>query len=189
MCPVGNLVGEENQGWTYAKSLLFDERAFLGAEAPALKRYLAKIRRYASQARAGGRPLIEDPSFARRLAEFELEVLAIDMTVQRVLHQGLGEGAQAMAIGSILKVRGSEMHQRLTELLVEVIGDYGPVYYADPNEDYTLRDAIATGSGLRAGPRCGARVPTRLLDLRRHRRDPAQHHREVDVQSLMRGVS
>ena len=149
--PVANLVGEENNGWTYTKALLFDERAFLGAEAPALKRYLAKIRRYASQARVGGRPLIEDAWFARRFAEYELEVLAIDMSVQRVLHQGLGEGAQGMAIGSILKVRGSEMHQRLTEMLVEVIGDYGPVYYADPNEDHSLRNRTQPGPDYAPG--------------------------------------
>jgi alkylation response protein AidB-like acyl-CoA dehydrogenase len=149
--PAENLVGEENKGWTYTKALLFDERAFLGAEAPALKRYLAKIRRYASQARAGGRPLIEDPAFASRLAECELEVLAIDMTVQRVMHQEPGEGAQAMIIGSILKVRGSEMHQRLTQLLVEVIGDYGPVYYADPNEEYSLRSRSQPGPDYAPG--------------------------------------
>jgi acyl-CoA dehydrogenase len=86
--PVENLVGEENKGWSYTKALLFDERAFLGAEAPALKRYLAKIRRYASLERVGDRPLIEDPTFAARLAQFELEVLAIDMTVRQVLHEG-----------------------------------------------------------------------------------------------------
>ena len=143
--PAENLIGEVNQGWGYAKALLFDERAFLGAEAPALKRYLAKIRQYASRARAGGRPLIEDPSFAHRLAEYELEVLAIDMTVQRILHQHVAAGSAAMTIGSILKVRGSEMHQRLTELLVEALGDYGPVYYADPNEDYSLRERPAPG--------------------------------------------
>ena len=144
--PVENLVGEENKGWTYAKALLFDERAFLGAEAPALKRYLAKIRNCASRERAGARPLIEDTSFARRLAEQELEVLAIDMTVQRVLHQHVEQAdPAAMSIGSILKVRGSELHQRLTELLVEAIGDYGAVYYPDSNEDASQRDHTLPG--------------------------------------------
>jgi acyl-CoA dehydrogenase len=149
--PVENLVGEENKGWTYTKALLFDERAFLGAEAPALKRYLAKIRRYAAQERAGGRPLIEDPVFAHRFAEYELEVLAIDMAVQRVLHQGHSESSDAMTIGSILKVRGSEMHQRLTELLVEVIGDYGAVYYPDTNEHVELRGDPMPGPDYAAG--------------------------------------
>jgi acyl-CoA dehydrogenase len=149
--PVENLVGEENKGWGYAKALLFDERAFLGAEAPALKRYLVKIRNYASRARAGCRPMIEDPSFVRRLAEYELEVRAIDMTVQRVLHEGVDESNGGMAIGSILKVRGCEMHQRLTEMLVEVLGDYGSVYYADSNEDHSLRDRTIPGPDYAPG--------------------------------------
>jgi len=149
--PVENLVGEENKGWGYTKFLLFNERAFLGAEAPALKRYLAKIRRYASQERAGTLPLIQDPTFANRLAEYELEVMAIDMAVKRVLHLGVSEQTGGMAIGSMLKVRGSELHQKLTEMLVEVLGDYGAVYYPDPNEDRALRDQRFTGPAFAPG--------------------------------------
>lgn len=150
--PAENLVGEVNRGWTYAKALLFDERAFLGAEAPALKRYVSKIRQLASRETVAGRPLIEDPAFKRRLAEYELEVLAIDMTVQKVLHQHGGhDGAAAMAIGSILKVRGSELHQRLTEMLVEVAGDHGAVFYPDANEDPALRGLKTPGPGFVAG--------------------------------------
>lgn len=149
--PAGNLVGEENKGWGYTKFLLFNERAFLGAEAPALKRYLAKIRRYTTRERAGAEPLIDDPGFAARLAQYELEVLAIDMAVKKVLHQGVSELTGGMAIGSMLKVRGSEMHQKLTEMLVEVIGDYGPVYYADPNEEHALRGRTFSGPDFAPG--------------------------------------
>ena len=150
--PVENLVGEENSGWTYAKALLFDERAFLGAEAPALKRYIEKIRQLAAKESAGGRRLIDDTAFKRRLAECELEVLAIDMTVQRVLHQHVTEaGPEAMAIGSILKVRGSELHQRLTEMLVECIGDYGAAYYPDTNEAVELRGLTFSGPAYAPG--------------------------------------
>jgi len=149
--PKENLVGEENKGWGYTKFLLFNERAFLGAEAPALKRYLAKIRRYASQARAGAVPLIQDSTFANRLAEYELEVLAIDMAVKRVLHLGVSEQTGGMAVGSMLKARGSELHQKLTEMLVEVLGDYGSVYYPDPNEDRSLREHRSIGPQFAAG--------------------------------------
>jgi acyl-CoA dehydrogenase len=149
--PVENRVGEENLGWGYTKALLFDERAILGAEAPALKRYLSKIRRYASQARDGDRPLIEDPTFAVRLAQHELEVLAIDMAVKQVLHQEITDQAQAMAVGSILKVRGSELHQKLTEMLLEVLGEYGPVFYPDPNEDHALRGRTFAGPDFAPG--------------------------------------
>ncbi|MDR5777317.1 MULTISPECIES: acyl-CoA dehydrogenase family protein [unclassified Caballeronia] len=149
--PAENLVGAENEGWTYTKSLLFDERAFQGAEAPALKRYLARIRRYATIQRDAGRPLIEDPAFVQRLAQFELEVLALDMTVKRVLHQGLDERNGGMAIASMLKVRGSEMHQKLTEMLVEIIGDYGAVYYPDSNDDPSLREQRFPGPDFAPG--------------------------------------
>jgi acyl-CoA dehydrogenase len=149
--PLENRVGEENLGWGYTKALLFDERAILGAEAPALKRYLSKIRRYASHARNGDRPLIEDPTFAVRLAQHELEVLAIDMAVKQVLHQEITDQAQAMAVGSILKVRGSELHQKLTEMLLEVLGEYGPVFYPDPNEDHALRGRTFAGPEFAPG--------------------------------------
>ena len=149
--PAENLVGEVNKGWGYTKFLLFNERAFLGAEAPALKRYLAKIRQYATRERAGERPLLQDPAFAARLAQYELEVLAIDMTVKKVLHQGVSELNGGMAIGSMLKVRGSELHQKLTEMLVEVLGDYAAVYYPDPNEDHALRGQKFCGPDFAAG--------------------------------------
>lgn len=150
--PVENLVGEENAGWGYTKYLLFNERAFLGAEAPALKRYLAKIKRYAAlRPPGGGRALIEDPEFAARLARCELEVLAIDMTVTRILHQGIDAASGNMALGSILKVRGSELHQQLTEILYEVIGDYGPVFYPSPNEELSLRGKRFPGPDFAAG--------------------------------------
>ena len=149
--PAENLVGDENAGWGYTKYLLFNERAFLGAEAPALKRYLSKIKRYASQERSGERPLMEDPTFAVRLARCELEVKAIDMAVTRLLHQGIDANSGNMAIGSILKVRGSELHQQLTEMLYEVIGDYGPVFYPDPNEDHSLRGEEFAGPDYAPG--------------------------------------
>jgi len=149
--PAENLVGAVNQGWGYTKFLLFNERAFLGAEAPALKRYLAKIRNYAMREREGDRPLLEDPVFAARLAQYELEVLAIDMAVQKVLYQGVSELTGGMAVGSMLKVRGSELHQKLTEMLVEVLGDYGAVFYADPNEDLALRGRRFPGPDFAPG--------------------------------------
>jgi len=77
--------------------------------------------------------------------------MAIDMAVKRVLHLGVSEQTGGMAIGSMLKVRGSELHQKLTEMLVEVLGDYGAVYYPDPNEDRALRDQRFTGPAFAPG--------------------------------------
>jgi acyl-CoA dehydrogenase len=143
--PVENLVGEENQGWSYTKFLLFNERAFYGAEAPSLKRYIQKIKTYAAIERDGDRPLIENPTFAARLAEYELEVMAIDMSTTRVIRQGLDERNGGAAVGSMLKVRGTELSQKLTDMLVEAVGDYGAVYYPDENEDPAFRNAPTIG--------------------------------------------
>jgi alkylation response protein AidB-like acyl-CoA dehydrogenase len=132
--PVENLIGEENKGWGYTKFLLGNERAYSGAEAPALKRYLQRLREVARRERAGDRPLIEDPAFACRLAELELEVQAIEMSILRILHAGEGTSTQGWAIGSVLKVRGTELQQRLGALLVEALGQYGAVLYDSPFE-------------------------------------------------------
>lgn len=149
--PVENMIGEENKGWTYAKHLLFNERAFYGAEAPSLKRYLDKIKRYASQERMGEAPLIQNPLFASRLAELDIEVRALDMAVNRVITHGLIPRNGGGAIGSILKVRGSELAQKLTDMLVEVIGDYGAYFYPDTNEEASLRDAEFAGPDYAPG--------------------------------------
>ncbi|HZG28963.1 MAG TPA: acyl-CoA dehydrogenase family protein [Ensifer sp.] len=143
--PVENLVGEENKGWSYTKFLLFNERAFYGAEAPALKRYLQKIKHLASIERAGSEPIIRRPTFAARLAEMEIEVAAIDMTVSRVIAHGLDERNGGAAVGSILKARGTELAQKLTDMLVEIAGDYGAYYYPDTNDEPELRNLPHAG--------------------------------------------
>ncbi|MBD0417365.1 acyl-CoA dehydrogenase family protein [Oryzicola mucosus] len=143
--PVANRIGEENKGWDYTKFLLFNERAFYGAEAPALKRYLQKIKHLSSLERAGSEPLIRRPTFATRLAEMEIEVAAIDMTVSRVIAHGLDDRNGGAAVGSILKARGTELAQRLTDMLVEVAGDYGAYYYPDTNDEASLRNQSFAG--------------------------------------------
>lgn len=149
--PIANLVGEENKGWSYTKFLLFNERAFYGAEAPALKRNLQKIKRLASSERVGGAPIINHPSFAARLAELDLEVAAIDMTVSRVIAHGLDERNGGAAVGSVLKARGTELAQRLTDMLVEIAGDYGAYYYPDTNEEPELRGQPFAGPDYAPG--------------------------------------
>jgi acyl-CoA dehydrogenase len=130
--PAENLIGEENKGWGYTKFLLGNERAFAGASVPLLKRYLMKLKHIARTERRGDRPLIEDPLFAQRLAQMELEVRAIDMACLRVVQQGEGTSEGGWWIGSALKVRGTELQQQLTTLMMEALGDYGTVFYPEP---------------------------------------------------------
>ena len=133
--PAENLIGEENMGWTYAKDLLGKERTF-SAEVPRCKGLLARLREIAEQTASRGRPLIEDPHFARRLAQLEIELLAHETTLWRVVAEEEAEVANAAPTASILKVRGTELIQRLGALMVEALGDDAlPAY---PEEDYLL---------------------------------------------------
>jgi alkylation response protein AidB-like acyl-CoA dehydrogenase len=116
--PAANLVGQENRGWTYAKYLLGHERTGIAAVGRS-KRELARLKRLAMREQKAGRPLLEDPLFAARVAELEIELMALEMTVLRVLadaHKAPGPEA------SVLKVRGTDIQQRLTELMVEAAG-------------------------------------------------------------------
>src|SRR5690348_18268054 len=73
--PAENLVGEENKGWDYAKFLLGNERVGI-ARVGFTKRIIADAKKLAGQIDDGGRPLIEDPRMAARIAELENELLA-----------------------------------------------------------------------------------------------------------------
>ncbi|HET8612084.1 MAG TPA: acyl-CoA dehydrogenase family protein, partial [Sphingomonas sp.] len=126
--PAENLVGQENAGWSYAKFLLGNERTN-SAEVPHTKRDIAQIEAIARIERKQGRPLIEDPVFASRLARLKIDALALEYAVYRVLADE-GEGANSVA--SVLKVRGSELRQRAADLAVEALGDRGLAVAADP---------------------------------------------------------
>jgi len=116
--PVANLVGQENRGWTYAKYLLGHERTGIAAVGRS-KRELAFLKGLATRESKNGQPLIDDPLFAAKLAKLEIELMALEMTVLRVLSRAdKAPGPEA----SVLKVRGTEIQQALTELMVEAVG-------------------------------------------------------------------
>ncbi|SAL39048.1 acyl-CoA dehydrogenase domain-containing protein [Caballeronia peredens] len=118
--PVDNLVGEENRGWTYAKYLLGHERTGI-ARVGHSKRELLFLKRLALDRRKAGKPLLHDPLFAAKVAALEIELMALEVTVQRVVASeagGKGPGPEA----SMLKIKGTEVQQALTELMVEAVG-------------------------------------------------------------------
>jgi alkylation response protein AidB-like acyl-CoA dehydrogenase len=116
--PAANLVGEENRGWTYAKYLLGHERTGIAAVGRS-KRELAFLKRLARREQKNGRPLLEDPLFAAKVADLEIELMALEMTVLRVLAKASkAPGPEA----SVLKVRGTDIQQALTELMLEAAG-------------------------------------------------------------------
>ena len=126
--PAANLVGQENSGWDYAKFLLGSERTNVVAVGQTKARVL-RIKRLAARTEAGGRPLLDDPLFRARLTRLEVELAAIEMSVLRVLDtEGrLGPG-KPDPVSSVLKLKGTELQQQATELLVDVLGAAGTAY-------------------------------------------------------------
>jgi alkylation response protein AidB-like acyl-CoA dehydrogenase len=127
--PADQLVGEENQGWTYAKFLLGNERTGI-ARIGSTKLWMSQIKERAAQVRVNGATLLEDPLFAGRVAEVENELLALELTQMRV--SGSEADGKPNPASSILKLRGSQLQQAATELFVEAAGpDAMPVGAGD----------------------------------------------------------
>jgi alkylation response protein AidB-like acyl-CoA dehydrogenase len=121
--PVDQRIYEENKGWTCAKFLLAHERAGIAGVARS-KRNVERLKSIA-KAEIGddGRPLIESEDFQRKLAQLEIDLTALEMTELRVLAResaGKGPGPES----SLLKIKGTEIQQRLTELTLEAVGNY-----------------------------------------------------------------
>jgi alkylation response protein AidB-like acyl-CoA dehydrogenase len=125
--PVENLIGKENEGWTYAKFLLIHERSGIAGVARS-KKGVERLKQIAStELDGGGRPLIEDRDFSRKLAELEIDLAALEFTELRTLaRESAGHGAGPES--SVLKIKGTEVQQRITELTLEAVGVYGAPY-------------------------------------------------------------
>ena len=131
--PVEQRVGEENKGWTYAKFLLGNERMTI-AEVGESKKRLQRLRAIARAEQSEGQSLSEVSSFSSKIAEAAVDLTALEFTALRYLSEeaaGKPIGAEA----SMLKIKGSELRQKLTELSVEAVG-----YYALVNDPHRLDD-------------------------------------------------
>jgi alkylation response protein AidB-like acyl-CoA dehydrogenase len=113
--PADQLVGEENKGWTYAKYLLAHERTNI-ADVNRAKRELERLKRIAKSEH-----LWEDTRFKDEIAKLEIDILALEMMVLRVL-AAEKSGNPALDIAGLLKIRGSEIQQRYTELMMLAAG-------------------------------------------------------------------
>jgi hypothetical protein len=122
--PVENLVGELHKGWTCGKYLLGHERTGI-AGIGSCKQQLARARRLAQQ-----QGLAEDPLLRARLAQFEIELLALEFTALRLLSPNQGSRVPAVE-ASMLKVRGTELRQAIYELLVEIAGPHAVPFDAE----------------------------------------------------------
>jgi pimeloyl-CoA dehydrogenase large subunit len=131
--PIENRVGEENRGWDYAKFLLGNERSGI-ARVGVSKARLRRLREIAALERVGDKPLIEDERFRVKIAAIEVELKALEMTQLRVV-AAERRGNRPDPASSILKIKGSEIQQAISELLLEAIGPYAVVGEAPHEED------------------------------------------------------
>ncbi|MFH1870591.1 MAG: acyl-CoA dehydrogenase family protein [Pseudomonadota bacterium] len=128
--PAANLIGEENKGWTYAKFLLGHERTNIAGIGIA-KRELARLKRIAA---AEGR--LADAMFAARVAQVEIDLMALEITNLRVLSAERAKQAPGPE-ASILKIKGTEIQQAIAELMMQAVGPYAlPFGQQDVGPDY-----------------------------------------------------
>ncbi len=125
--PAENLVGEENRGWDYAKFLLGNERVGI-ARVGASKERVRRIKLLASESRHGNPPVLENARFREKLAAIEVELKALEMTQMRVVANMATLEGKPDPASSILKIKGSEIQQTLTELMVELAGPEALAY-------------------------------------------------------------
>ena len=116
--PAENLIGEEGKGWTYAKFLLAHERFGIAAVGGS-KRSLARLKEIVSE--------LDNPILSRKVTQLEINLSSLEITELRLL-SALENGAHPGAESSILKIRGTEIQQELTELFVEAAGEYALIY-------------------------------------------------------------
>jgi alkylation response protein AidB-like acyl-CoA dehydrogenase len=119
--PVENLVFEENKGWTVAKYLLGHERMGSG-NVGGSRRELATLKDLARRENKNGKPLIDDPRFRDRLTRVEVELDALELTSMRFLDKMRRSGQPPGADVSMLKIRGTEVQQMITELMMQAAG-------------------------------------------------------------------
>jgi alkylation response protein AidB-like acyl-CoA dehydrogenase len=130
--PVENLVGEENKGWTYAKYLLTHERTNIAGVGFSTAG-LAAIKRIAKAEMSGGKPLIQNPHFAARIAQVEIDLMAMSTTNLRIVSQAAAGGAPWVE-ASMLKVKGTIIRQEINDLARRAVGPYAMPFASEAVE-------------------------------------------------------
>ncbi len=137
--PLENLVGEENKGWTYAKYLLTYERTNIAGVGFSVAAY-DRLKRIARTVKRNGRPLIEDPLFAARMARVAIDLENMKTTNLRVIAAVAGGGVPG-AESSMLKIRGTEIRQEISALTRRAMGPYAQPYIEEALEDEAYAEA------------------------------------------------
>lgn len=134
--PIASLVGEQDRGWEYAKFLLSNERATI-ARVGVSKGRVRRIKELAGSEYCAGQPIIEDRRFREKLAAVEVELKALEMTQLRLVagEEDDGRMGASDATASLLKIKGAEIQQATTELLMELAGPFAVPFVDDEAQE------------------------------------------------------
>lgn len=160
--PADQLIGEENKGWTYAKFLLSNERTNI-ADVNRAKRELARLKRIAK--REG---VWDDVRFRDQIALLEVDIVALEMLVLRVL-SAMKAGRNPLDIAGLLKIKGSEIQQRYSELMMLAAGPYSLPYIWDAMSAGWQGDQVAHAAlkGFPGGEVGNATLAATYFNLRK----------------------
>ncbi|MEP6559364.1 MAG: acyl-CoA dehydrogenase family protein, partial [Burkholderiales bacterium] len=159
--PVENLVGEENKGWTYAKHLLSHERTNI-ADVNRAKRELERLKRIAKD-----EGVYDDMRFRDEIAKVEVDVVALEMMVLRVL-SAEKSGKNALDVAALLKIRGSEIQQRYTELMMLAAGPYAlPLIEEAKEAGWQADQALGALGGFPGGVVANAPLASNYFNMRK----------------------
>lgn len=156
--PAENLVGEENMGWTYAKYLLTHERTNI-AGVGFSQAALSSVKRMAKLERHNGKPLIDNPHFAARLAQVEIDLMAMATTNLRIISRAAAGQAPGVE-SSMLKVKGTIIRQELNDLARRAAGPYAMPFASETIDG----DNDPVGPGY-AGPTAAKYFNNRKLSI------------------------
>jgi alkylation response protein AidB-like acyl-CoA dehydrogenase len=160
--PIANRIGDENRGWDYAKHLMGNARATV-ARVGLSKARIAKAKALAASVTEDGKPLSENARFREKLAAIEVELKALEITNMRAIAGKRQDGRQDPK-SSVLKMKGSELQQTTTEILLDVAGPHamarqtdfyecrteeaiGPETFATTAHSYYMARAVSIFSG------------------------------------------
>jgi pimeloyl-CoA dehydrogenase large subunit len=152
--PAENLVGQENRGWDYAKFLLGNERTGI-ARIGMSKQRIRRIKELAKLERYGDASLLDQSWFREKLVNVEIELKALEITQLRVVAEARKRGrhGEPDPNSSILKIKGSELQQVTTELMMDVVGPFvAPFGASMDDEDLTNDTPIGPDYAASAGP-------------------------------------
>lgn len=149
--PVENLVGEENKGWTYAKYLLVHERNGI-AGVPQAKEDLKKVTKLAQETETEDGALIEDPFFAARMAQAEIELMAMELTNLRVISEAQ-RGGDAGVVSSMIKIKGTQIRQELTDLARRAVGPYAMPFTPEVLADGANEEPVGPRAAVQLAPK------------------------------------